>query len=220
MLNAANNGSAYLWSTGATTQTITATAAGTYWVQVTVSGGCTGKDTVVLTTKPLPIAGFSFTTNSHSVNFNNTSSNATIYNWLFGDGNNSSATSPVHIYSGAGTYPVKLLATNTCKSDSVTQNIIVAGVTIIPDSCGNQLSTILFPNPVHGILSIKFLTPLTVNVSVSIINALGQRMHTYGFTGIKCKDIKQIDMRSFSNGVYFFQIKSDGIEIIKKVVKQ
>ena len=221
VLNAANNGSTYLWSTGASTQTISVSLPGTYWVQVNSNGGCTGKDTVIITAKPLPVAGFSYTANNLSVNFNNTSSNAATYNWLFGDGVNSATTSPVHAYAAAGTYAVKLFATNTCKTDSLLQNIIVTtGISTTPDSCGTQLSTILFPNPVHGILSIKFLTPATINVSVKIINSLGQRINTFEYTGIKCKDIKQIDMRSLGGGVYFFEVISGNTKIIKKVTKQ
>jgi len=220
LLSAANNGSTYLWSTGATTQTITAATAGTYWVQVSSSGGCIGKDTIVLTTKPLPAAGFTFNTNNLAVTFNNTSANAITYSWLFGDGITSSVTSPAHTYSAAGTYPVKLLVTNTCKTDSVIQNLIVTSAITTADSCGTQFSVTLFPNPVHGILYIKFLTPNLASVIVSIINSLGQRVQTYEFNGIKCKDIKPIDMRGLSGGAYFFVIKSSNIKIVKKVLKQ
>jgi len=57
VLNAQNPSATYLWSTGATTQTITVTTAGTY--TVTVTGPCgTGSDEVVVvncnTTVPLP----------------------------------------------------------------------------------------------------------------------------------------------------------------------
>ncbi|RQO32251.1 hypothetical protein DBR32_01175 [Taibaiella sp. KBW10] len=54
-LNAANSGSSYLWSTGATTQTIAATTAGSYWVRVTNAAGCQKRDTIQLTLNPLPI---------------------------------------------------------------------------------------------------------------------------------------------------------------------
>jgi len=37
---------AYLWSTGATTQTISACSAGDYWAEVVASNGCTDRDTV------------------------------------------------------------------------------------------------------------------------------------------------------------------------------
>ena len=48
---------AYIWSTGATTQTITVNMGGTYAVTV-IDGACQGTDTVVVTASPLPAAGF------------------------------------------------------------------------------------------------------------------------------------------------------------------
>jgi gliding motility-associated-like protein len=45
LLDAGTSGSIYHWSTGATTQTITATAAGTYWVKIG-NGICTASDTI------------------------------------------------------------------------------------------------------------------------------------------------------------------------------
>ncbi|HYE80507.1 MAG TPA: hypothetical protein VEI97_21235, partial [bacterium] len=43
---AAGAGSAYLWNTGATTQAISVTTPGKYWVDVTSAQGCVGTDTV------------------------------------------------------------------------------------------------------------------------------------------------------------------------------
>jgi hypothetical protein len=45
-LDAANPGSLYLWSTGETTQSITVTTNGQYWVIVTNAGGCIEVDTI------------------------------------------------------------------------------------------------------------------------------------------------------------------------------
>jgi hypothetical protein len=48
-------GTAYLWSTGATTQSITVTAAGNYTVTTTVAGGCSGTSAATsVTVNPLP----------------------------------------------------------------------------------------------------------------------------------------------------------------------
>lgn len=55
VLDAGNAGSTYLWSTGATTQTITTTAAGQYVVTVTNTSGCSSKDTLVVTHKAKPV---------------------------------------------------------------------------------------------------------------------------------------------------------------------
>ncbi|MFZ4400682.1 MAG: LamG-like jellyroll fold domain-containing protein [Bacteroidales bacterium] len=56
-LNAGNAGCTYLWSTGATTQTLSVNTSGTYWVKVTNSGGCFNSDTIniSLTTSSNPL---------------------------------------------------------------------------------------------------------------------------------------------------------------------
>jgi hypothetical protein len=48
-LDAENSGSNYLWSTGATSQTLVASSSGAYWVKVTSGNGCIDRDTVTLT---------------------------------------------------------------------------------------------------------------------------------------------------------------------------
>ena len=48
VLNAGNGGAAYLWSTGATAQSISVLTSGTYWAQVTNSDGCIASDTIVV----------------------------------------------------------------------------------------------------------------------------------------------------------------------------
>jgi len=54
VLNAANPGADYLWTTGAETQTINVTATGTYGVVVTTAGGCTATDEITITVAPAP----------------------------------------------------------------------------------------------------------------------------------------------------------------------
>ena len=54
-LDATFSGASYLWSTGATTPTLTVNTTGTYWVRITDASGCTGRDTVVVTVVPPPV---------------------------------------------------------------------------------------------------------------------------------------------------------------------
>lgn len=61
----------------------------------------------------VPNAGFQYTVNaSFTVDFENTSSDATEYKWDFGDGTTSSETSPNHTYASRGTKHVVLYAYN------------------------------------------------------------------------------------------------------------
>lgn len=53
-LDAGNPGSTYLWSTNQTSQTITSTNPGTYWVQVTNAAGCVDSDTIIITSSAPP----------------------------------------------------------------------------------------------------------------------------------------------------------------------
>ena len=57
MVLTANAGASYLWSTGATSQSITVSASGTFTVTVTQSGGCVSTSpATTVTVNPIPVA--------------------------------------------------------------------------------------------------------------------------------------------------------------------
>jgi PKD repeat protein len=60
-----------------------------------------------------------------TVNFKNTSSNASSFEWNFGDGSVSSEKDPSHIFERAGTYMVKLVASKEGKQEEETVEIKV-----------------------------------------------------------------------------------------------
>ncbi|MGB3869772.1 MAG: gliding motility-associated C-terminal domain-containing protein, partial [Flavobacteriales bacterium] len=51
-------GASYLWNTGATTDSVSISVAGTYWVEASV-GGCAARDSVEVSVSPLPVVTFS-----------------------------------------------------------------------------------------------------------------------------------------------------------------
>ncbi|MDP1622157.1 MAG: PKD domain-containing protein [Bacteroidales bacterium] len=61
-----------------------------------------------------PVAGFSFTINSHDVQFNDNSSPAQSWYWTFGDGSSSSEQNPSHHYTNPGDYQVCLEIEDSC----------------------------------------------------------------------------------------------------------
>jgi len=67
----------------------------------------------------------------HTVSFTSTSTNASSYFWDFGDGNSSTLENPSHTYMSAGTYTIRLRASNDVGFDD---SIKVSSVTILPAS--------------------------------------------------------------------------------------
>ncbi|MEO6489515.1 MAG: PKD domain-containing protein [Ferruginibacter sp.] len=96
----------------------TYTVAGNYQVKLVNSfGACSDSVTRNIIVSPLPIVSFSTndTLNCQSpftVHFTNTSTGANTYFWQFGDGTTSTLQNPVHTYTTAGSFTVRLICTN------------------------------------------------------------------------------------------------------------
>jgi hypothetical protein len=96
------------------------------------SGGASGvvSDTVEITIQTPPQASFTFTISNNIVSFTDTSSgNPTQWRWNFGDGASSTEKNPVHMYTVAGSYVVRLTATNAFGSGEASATV---GITTIP----------------------------------------------------------------------------------------
>ena len=76
------------------------------------------------------IPGFSFelTTIPGEVIFTNSSSNADIYVWNFGDGSSSTMINPTHVYDDNDSYIVILKATGSAGNNSVQDTVIVDNI--------------------------------------------------------------------------------------------
>ncbi|MFY7886192.1 MAG: PKD domain-containing protein, partial [Dolichospermum sp.] len=109
--------------------------AGTYLVKLYVTGtnGCVDSTFTTLNVSPKPtpnfnLVGFTGCSNSNSITLNNSSTGATTYLWVFGDGttSNTNATTVNKTYTTAGTYTIKLITTNALGcTDSVSQTISI-----------------------------------------------------------------------------------------------
>jgi len=103
-----------------------------YSVSATDANGCEGFDTVLVTVLPSPNAAFTPDITSGiaplSVQFTNTSTNATSYVWNFGNGNTlavSNTNTVSSTYLTAQSYTVWLVASNGFCTDSTLTTIIV-----------------------------------------------------------------------------------------------
>ncbi len=142
--------SSYSWSNGATTQSITVTATGSFTVVVTDANSCTATSAATAVTLfTNPTAAFSKTNvclqNGTLFTDNSTVSpgNIASWKWTFGDGSSSTLPTLTHAYSTCGVFTVKLVVTaNTGCKDSISKTARVFCLPVadfsFTDVCLNQ----------------------------------------------------------------------------------
>ena len=128
------NGNTYLWSTGASTPTLSVAAAGAYAVTVTDSLGCTGRDSILLTAFVTPDPNLRTESEEEVICQNDTlvlivDSNYVAYNWSTG------STTPTTQITTGGNYIIQVTDSNGC---AITRSV---SIQLVP-----------FPAPVAVIL--------------------------------------------------------------------
>lgn len=200
---------AYLWSTGATTKTITVSTAGSYRVTVTNNFGCTSSSLVkTVVTNPLPavptITPSGATTFCSGSSINLTSSAGTTYKWSTG-----AITSAITV-STSGSYTVTVSNVNGCTNSSVATVVtvnpkpIVASLTPVQNTCPAvtfDLSTLTLVNTGEPITVLSYHATLAdANNNVAPIAAVVAATGTYY---IRCQA---------ANGC--FAVVSQGVTIV------
>ncbi len=162
-------------------------------------------------------ADFATTVGLDTAVFSNNSTNASSYIWDFGDASpTSTLANPLHIYDSSGTYPVVLIASDSCGNmDTVSQNVVVSIPTGIRNVQLNKNKINCYPNPATASVSVdseEFIT------EIKLINSIGEEV----FCQKNMKNQKFVlYLKPYTRGVYFISIKtSNSVPILKKLVLQ
>jgi gliding motility-associated-like protein len=202
----------------------TYTSSGSYTVKliVTDANGCV--DSI---SKPIGVATLHAGFNSADTacigmqSFINASVGAATYSWDFGDNTPSSMlTNPIHTFSVAGTYNVRLIATNaaqTCKDTFIKQVVILPGpnvdFTITPVIPCSAADTLFFTNNTTGAVSYQWFfgdaTPISTQTSPyhiytfdSIYTITLVATDSFGCTNSKMKMDTVYNMQAVASLVY------------------
>jgi PKD repeat protein len=222
VLNAGNPGMTYAWSTGATSQTITVTQAGTYSVTVTDPSGCTGGDNIILTSVPGVTAGINAPATANlffPVQFTDVSAGGiTTWFWDFGDGITSTQQNPVHSYAALGVYTVSLIVTDGFCRDTTTTQVNVNQFVSMEDGSFAAAFEV-YPNPSTGVFHMYLELHKRAEVALRVMDLSGKAVYedilrpAVSYQG-------DIDLSGLSKGVYILSLQAGEQKIFHKLIVQ
>ena len=92
---------------------------------------------------------------------------------------------------------------------------ILASANKLTQEIGAKVS----PNPTNGITNIALDLNRASNVSVSLINAMGQVVNTFDFGTVNAgSNNLTVNLNNYQNGVYFFNVKTDEGTTTKRIL--
>jgi hypothetical protein len=227
-LDAGSGFASYLWSTGATSQTISAGQSGEYWVEVTDASTCSNSDTVMLTMDPLPVEPETISGPATVDNFLNPSSSytcsesmyATSYDWQLEPASAGTISqypeSPeISIEWAAGftgTVNISARGTNNCGEGSYSQNYSVSVYSSQGIGEQNVIASIkLFPNPNDGAFVLQLTSSKDQELRFKITASGGNQVidsKEYVKAGLYQKDF---NLGHLPGGTYYLLISdADG----------
>lgn len=208
-LTAPSGYSAYKWSNGATSPTITVSTAGNYKVKVTNSSGFNSpwSDSVAVIVNPNP------PTPTITQSVDTLISSATTGNQWYKNGTIiSGATSQKYTITSSGNYKVEVTNTYGCKSESAVLNTNPTSISDIETQTGISI----YPNPTSQIINLKFENKIK-DLTYNIYDNTGRLVATDKFYDLNSNDIKTIKIDKLPNGVYNLVLNNNGINYSVKI---
>jgi uncharacterized repeat protein (TIGR01451 family) len=197
----------YLWSTNATSQSITVNSSGSYTVTVTDANNCSSASPVTTVTvnsnPPVP--------NIIQVLDSLVSDLANGYQWYFNNVLIPGATSHAYHPTQNGNYSVVITDMNGCTASSTSYPYFPTSINNV--TTGDDI--LIYPNPAGDELIIENGQLIIENVEVW--DMVGRRCLTKVFTervGVR------LDVSSLVEGIYFVKVASGGEIAVRKFVKE
>ncbi|MEM6270972.1 MAG: HYR domain-containing protein [Bacteroidota bacterium] len=185
----------YAWSTGGTTPMITANMPGIYWVDVTDSIGCTGRDSfLVVANQPMPTVTPTGAALCAQPNFAS-------YQWFQNGAAVPGATMPCFTPTTDGNFSVVVLDSIGCEGTSDT--VFFVGVREALNHPGFEI----FPNPAHNQLNVRMVQPLNEAGTVMLYDLAGRIVMRHEFEQLS--GTVTLDLGDVSAGSYIVEIKGD-----------
>jgi hypothetical protein len=198
VLDAQSGYFAYSWSTGATTQTITVTAPGTFNVTVSNGFGCSKTSpAVVVTEVPNPVPPIFLNSGTLST------ANYASYQWILNGSNIFGATWPTFVPGIAGWYQIAVVDANGCQgiSDSLFVSLVGMG-----DAAEGNSGLSLYPNPTSGMVHLLSDMPIETAVEVEVWDMFGRKVKVFNFSHLRTE--AELDLTDIARATYTVKVKT------------
>ena len=91
---------------------------------------------------------------------------------------------------------------------------------VISYTPGNDIGLVVSPNPNNGNFTIQFYLGTAKDVSIVMVNALGQKVYTANYPNYSGVFSQQVYLPNLSRGIYFMKIQVGGSNYVKKLLIQ
>lgn len=201
---------AYLWSNNQTTQNITVTTGGSYFVRVTNNQGYISpwslpKNVTVLPNPPTPTITLNGNVLSSSSSYGN--------QWYLNERPIAGATQQNYIVEQNGNYHVVVTRSNGCSARSNTYSITSCDIGDL-ERIG---VTNIYPNPTTGLISIQF-SDIQQEVLLGIYDASGRMYFQKRLTVVDENVIETINLENLTSGVYTLRILTKENQATRRII--
>jgi len=209
----------YVWSNSTNGTTLNVTSGGAYSVSAQNANGCSGtSDAIFINETIAPNSSFTYlqVEDLYQVNFTS-SFDADTYLWNFGNNQTSTEANPSFTFPFDNTYPVTLITTNACGSDTVTIDVVVIKTGI--ENLNSVSSFSISPNPGSDYFRIKGNSIKPQSLTVQVYTMTGQVIQHKSIS-VKGAFMVEFDSNELAAGVYMIRVSDSTSEITQKWIKQ
>ena len=204
----------YHWSDGGSNQNLNNLIAGTYYVSITDSNGCSITKSIQISQPAAMIANTS--TTPTGVQPNGTATVGVIggkapYTYLWDDPSKQNTATATGL--SAGTYHVSITDADTCHTTATATVSHHTGI-------GKPKSIIdveIYPNPADQFVDLEVKSNKTENFEIVLYDELGRQVF-HAIERGKMSLKKQIDISELENGIYMIRILTGKNEISRKLL--
>jgi Secretion system C-terminal sorting domain len=196
------------WSTGETVQSIIIQQAGSYFTTTQNSCGASQSNAVVVTVNPIPPtpsitpSGTNYICEGGSVTLSSSAADGN--SWA-----NGGATTQSISVSNSSVFVVRQLQNGCYSLPSNAVEVIVSICTDVNEL--DSVANMVYPNPSNG----KVVVDAASNLILQVSNVLGQQLFEVDLQ----KGKNEIDLKEFSDGIYYFTLLQGEARTTKKIIK-